>query len=64
MKLQLITIQYGRWSTHKPQGVFESATESNEQAPIKPIKRYEGTVDRLDLDNLPEVDDLFIKLMI
>lgn len=41
--------------------VFESATESNvEQAPIKPESSYEGTVDRLDLDNLPEVDDLFI----
>lgn len=41
--------------------VFESATESNvEQAPIKPESSYEGTVDRLDLDNLPEVDDVFI----
>lgn len=41
--------------------VFESATESNvEQAPIKPESSYEGTVDRLDLDNLPQVDDLFI----
>lgn len=41
--------------------VFESATESNvEQAPIKPESSYEGTVDRLDLDNLPDVDDLFI----
>jgi len=41
--------------------VFESATESNvEQAPIKPESSYEGTVNRLDLDNLPDVDDLFI----
>ena len=41
--------------------VFESATESNvEQAPIKPESSYEGTVDRLDLDNLPQVDDFFI----
>ena len=41
--------------------VFENVTESNvEQAPIKPESSYEGTVDRLDLDNLPEVDDLFI----
>lgn len=41
--------------------VFESVTESTiEQAPIKPESSYEGTVDRLDLDNLPEVDDLFI----
>lgn len=42
--------------------VFESVTESSvvEQAPIKPESSYEGTVDRLDLDNLPEVDDLFI----
>lgn len=42
--------------------VFESATESSvvEQAPIKPESSYEGTVDRLDLDNLPDVDDLFI----
>lgn len=41
--------------------VFENVTESNvEQAPIKPESSYEGTVDRLDLDNLPDVDDLFI----
>jgi len=42
--------------------VFESVTESSvvEQAPIKPESSYEGTVDRLDLDNLPDVDDLFI----
>ena len=41
--------------------VFESATASTvEQAPIKPESSYEGTVDRLDLDNLPDVDDLFI----
>lgn len=41
--------------------VFENVTESNvEQAPIKPESSYEGTVDRLDLDNLPQVDDLFI----
>jgi hypothetical protein len=34
--------------------VFESVTESSvEQAPIKPESSYEGTVDRLDLDNLP-----------
>lgn len=42
--------------------VFESVTESSvvEQVPIKPESSYEGTVDRLDLDNLPDVDDLFI----
>lgn len=41
--------------------VFENVTELNvEQAPIKPESSYEGTVDRLDLDNLPDVDDLFI----
>lgn len=42
--------------------VFESVTESSvvEQAPIKPESSYEGTVDRLDLDNLPYIDDLFI----
>ena len=42
--------------------VFESVTESSvvEQAPIKPESSYEGTVDRLDLDNLPDVDDVFI----
>lgn len=41
--------------------VFESETASTvEQAPIKPESSYEGTVDRLDLDNLPDVDDLFI----
>ena len=42
--------------------VFESVTESSVvgQAPIKPESSYEGTVDRLDLDNLPDVDDLFI----
>ena len=42
--------------------VFESVTESSvaEQAPIKPESSYEGTIDRLDLDNLPYIDDLFI----
>ncbi|MDH1408687.1 phage tail tip lysozyme [Acinetobacter johnsonii] len=43
--------------------VFESVTESTtatEQAPIKPESSYEGTVDRLDLDNLPRIDDDFI----
>lgn len=43
--------------------VFESVTESTvatEQAPIKPESSYEGTIDRLDLDNLPQVDDVFI----
>lgn len=41
--------------------VFEFETASTvEQAPIKPESSYEGTVDRLDLDNLPDVDDLFI----
>ncbi len=41
--------------------VFESEpTTALEQAPIKPESSYEGTIDRLDLDNLPQVDDLFI----
>ena len=41
--------------------VFESVTESTvEQAPIKPESSYEGTIDRLDLDDLPQVDDAFI----
>ena len=42
--------------------VFESVTESSvvEQAPIKPESSYEGTIDRLDLDDLPHVDDVFI----
>lgn len=60
-KIDDITAQHygGSGSTHKT--VFESVTESNlEQAPIKPESSYEGTVDRLDLDNLPQVDDLFI----
>lgn len=60
-KIDDITAQHygGTGSTHKT--VFESeATASVEQAPIKPESSYEGTVDRLDLDNLPEVDDVFI----
>ncbi|MFV5370023.1 phage tail tip lysozyme [Acinetobacter junii] len=31
-----------------------------EQAPIKPESSYEGTIDRLDLDNVPRIDDVFI----
>lgn len=60
-KIDDITAQYygGSGSTHK--SVFESETAASvEQASIKPESSYEGTVDRLDLDNLPEVDDLFI----
>lgn len=60
-KIDDITTQHygGSGSTHKT--VFKSETAANvEQAPIKPESSYEGTVDRLDLDNLPEVDDLFI----
>lgn len=60
-KIDDITAQHygGTGSTHK--AVFESEAETAlEQAPIKPESSYEGTVDRLDLDNLPEVDDLFI----
>lgn len=42
--------------------VFESTTEASvvEQAPIKPESSYEGTIDRLDLDDLPHVDSNFI----
>ncbi|WMG20059.1 hypothetical protein [Acinetobacter johnsonii] len=60
-KIDDITAQHygGTGSTHKY--VFESEAETAlEQAPIKPESSYEGTVDRLDLDNLPDVDDLFI----
>lgn len=60
-KIDDITAQHygGTGSIHKT--VFESeSTTAIEQAPIKPESSYEGTVDRLDLDNLPEVDDLFI----
>ena len=58
-KIEDITAQYygGTGLTHK--SVFESEA-ALEQAPIKPESSYEGTVDRLDLDNLPDVDDLFI----
>lgn len=43
--------------------IFESDTDSTiatEQAPIKPESSYEGTIDRLDLDNLPHADEAFI----
>lgn len=41
--------------------VFETATEANiEHIPFKQESSYEGTVDRLDLDNLPQIDPLFI----
>jgi len=51
----------GTGSSHRT--VFESDTDSTiatEQAPIKPESSYEGTVDRLDLDNLPHADEAFI----
>lgn len=60
-KIDDITAQHygGSGSSHKT--VFESeSTTAIEQAPIKPESSYEGTIDRLDLDNLPQVDDLFI----
>lgn len=42
--------------------VFESTTEASvvEQAPIKTESSYEGTIDRLDLDDLPHVNSNFI----
>lgn len=60
-KIDDITAQHygGTGSTHKT--VFESeSTTAIEQAPIKPESRYEGTIDRLDLDDLPRIDDDFI----
>lgn len=60
-KIDDITAKHygGTGSTHK--SVFESETASTvEQAPIKPESSYEGILDRLYLDNLPDVDDLFI----
>ncbi|MDV4317061.1 hypothetical protein [Acinetobacter indicus] len=60
-KIDDITAQHygGTGSTHKT--VFESeSTTATEQAPIKPESSYEGTIDRLDLDDLPHVDDVFI----
>lgn len=60
-KIDDITAQHygGTGSTHKT--VFESeSTTAIEQAPIKPESSYEGTIDRLDLDDLPHVDDVFI----
>jgi len=38
----------------------ETITSSAEHTPIKPESSYEGTVDRLDLDNLPHADEAFI----
>lgn len=60
-KIDDITAQHygGAGTSHK--SVFESETvESVEQAPIKPESSYEGTIDRLDLDDLPQVDDVFL----
>lgn len=60
-KIDDITAQHygGTGSTHKT--VFDNVTESSvEQAPIKPESTYEGTIDRLDLDDLPRADDVFI----
>lgn len=42
---------------------IDSITDSSlvtEAVPLRPESSYEGTVDRVDLDNLPQVDDLFI----
>jgi hypothetical protein len=60
-KIDDITAQHygGTGSIHKTVFEFESTT-AIEQAPIKPESSYEGTIDRLDLDNLPYIDDLFI----
>jgi hypothetical protein len=60
-KIDDITAQHygGAGTSHK--SVFESETvESVEQAPIKPESSYEGTVDRLDLDDLPHADETVI----
>lgn len=60
-KIDDITAQHygGAGTSHK--SVFESETvESVEQAPIKPESSYEGTIDRLDLDDLPHADETFI----
>lgn len=60
-KIDDITAQHygGAGTSHK--SVFESETvESVEQAPIKPESNYEGTIDRLDLDDLPHADETFI----
>lgn len=60
-KIDDITAQHygGTGTSHKT--VFDSEpTAAIEQAPIKPESSYEGTIDRLDLDNLPHIDDLFI----
>lgn len=62
-KIDDITAKHygGTGSSHRT--VFESDTDSTiatEQAPIKPESSYEGTIDRLDLDNLPHADETFI----
>ena len=60
-KIDDITAQHygGTGSIHRT--FFESeSTAAIEQAPIKPESSYEGTLDRLDLDDLPVIDDLFI----
>lgn len=62
-KIDDITAKHygGSGSTHKTDfGADTESTLAIEQAPIKAESSYEGTVDRLDLDNLPQVDDLFI----
>lgn len=64
-KIDDITAKHygGTGSSHRT--VFESDTDSTiaiQQAPIKLESSYEGTIDRLDLDNLPHADETFISV--
>lgn len=51
---------YSNMVDDEPIHTMPETIASVEQAPIKPESSYEGTIDRLDLDNVPRIDDVFI----
>lgn len=51
---------YSNMIDGEPIHTMPETIASVEQAPIKPESSYEGTIDRLDLDNVPRIDDVFI----
>ncbi len=51
---------YSNMVDGEPIHTMPETIASVEQAPIKPESSYEGTIDRLDLDNVPRIDDVFI----
>lgn len=51
---------YSNMVDGEPTHTMSETVISPEHAPIKSESSYEGTIDRLDLDNIPRIDDVFI----